>query len=169
MKSQILSFCQRQRSCSSGNTEDENGDCPVDAAFGRPMQPGCCKCGFYLKNAKKYLISVDFEDFETGNNVITHMKVKAEFDNYMVHEGNVNYSPTSSFCSLRSSHFLATLAAPYQHTTYHIHTNSPHNLCRIAVQLSIQSTSYGSISPGQGKWSKCDIYYFLKLCCYQTV
>ena len=29
---------------------------------------------------------------------------------------------------------------------------------------------YGSISPGRGKWSKCDIsYIFLELCCEQTV
>ena len=56
---------------------------------------------------------MDFEDFETGNNVIQHMKVRAEFDNYMVHEGNVNYFTLSSFCSLRSSHFLAGLAALY--------------------------------------------------------
>ena len=66
-----------------------------------------------LKKAEKHLFSVDFEDFETGNNVIQHMKVRAEFDNYMVHEGNVNYFSLSSFCSLRSSHFLAALAALY--------------------------------------------------------
>ena len=48
-----LNFGQRQRSCSSGNTEDEDGDCPVDAALGRPMQPGCCKCGGYLSKKLK--------------------------------------------------------------------------------------------------------------------
>ena len=48
-----LNFGQRQRSCSSGNTEDEDGDCPVDAALGRPMHPGCCKCGGYLSKKLK--------------------------------------------------------------------------------------------------------------------
>ena len=38
----------RARSCSSGSNADqtEEGDCPVDAAFGRPMKPGCCKISY---------------------------------------------------------------------------------------------------------------------------
>ena len=47
-----------------------------------------------------------------------------------------------------------------------------HHICGYPKDtfLCLQSCTYGSDSPGRGKWSKCGIFlFFLKLCCDQTV
>ena len=41
---------------------------------------------------------------------------------------------------------------------------------KLAYSCQPKPLTYGSISPGRGKWSKCGIFFiFLELCCDQTV